>query len=141
MAIFFFEENVKSGLKNRRKLKSFIEQKINDSLVVKQIAINIIFCTDEELLEKNIEYLQHHTFTDIITFDLSNREDELQSELYISIDRVRDNANTFNVPYIQELHRVIFHGVLHLLGYGDKKKDEIIEMRRQEQLLITEYGY
>src|SRR5690554_5063379 len=117
MAIHFYDEEVQSKLIGKRKLKTFIQKKINEYLDVKSIEINFIFCTDDYLLEINQEYLNHDTFTDIITFDLSEEEDSLTSEIYISIERVKENAEKYMVFYLEELHRVIFHGILHLCGF------------------------
>lgn len=141
MAIRYFEEEgVRSKLKQKRALSKFISEDIvRKHLDVQQIDINYIFCTDESLLEKNIAFLDHNTLTDIITFDLSATEDDLMAELYISVDRVADNAAAFGVSYEQELHRVIFHGILHLCGFKDKTDKEAKEMRRQEDLCIRSY--
>ena len=83
--------------------------------------INYIFCDDQYLLKKNQEYLQHDTFTDIITFDYTE-ENRLSADIFISIERVKENAITFAVPFETELRRVIIHGVLHLMGYKDKSE-------------------
>jgi rRNA maturation RNase YbeY len=93
--------------------------------------IQYIFCSDEYLLEMNRQFLQHDYFTDIITFDLSS-SDVIDAEIYISIDRVKDNAKSFGVSYNQEIKRVIIHGALHLCGYRDKTKGEITLMREKE---------
>lgn len=93
--------------------------------------IDYVFCSDDYLLEINRSFLKHDYFTDIITFDLS--EDlETVGEVYVSIDRVRENSQTHGATYSEELLRVIFHGALHLIGYGDKKKREITLMREKE---------
>lgn len=141
MAIRYFEEEgVRSKLKQKRALSKFIsEDIILKHLDVQQIDINYIFCNDESLLEKNIAFLDHNTLTDIITFDLSTTEKDLMAELYISVDRVADNATAFGVSYEQELHRVIFHGILHLCGFKDKTDKDAKEMRRQEDLCIQAY--
>lgn len=141
MAIRYFEEEgVRSRLKQKRALSKFIsEDIIRKHLDVQQIDINYIFCNDESLLEKNITFLDHNTLTDIITFDLSATEDDLMAELYISVDRVADNATAFGVSYEQELHRVIFHGILHLCGFKDKTDKDAKKMRRQEDLCIRSY--
>lgn len=134
----FFIEQV-SALKQRAELKKFIQQ------VAKKkgrpiTSLNIIFCSDEYLLTINNQYLQHDYYTDIITFDLSeNKLGPITAELYISIDRVKDNARQHNVPYYKELHRVIFHGLLHLLGYKDKLKKDQIMMRQMEDKLLADY--
>jgi rRNA maturation RNase YbeY len=140
MAIRYFEEEgVKARLSGKRALNTYIRQVIDEHLDVKKVEINYIFCTDEGLLEKNIAFLNHDTLTDIITFDLSERETELNSEIYISVDRVADNAQQFGVSYNTELHRVLFHGILHLCGFKDKKPEEEKEMRRQEDLCLKGY--
>ncbi|RYD97852.1 MAG: rRNA maturation RNase YbeY [Sphingobacteriales bacterium] len=141
MAIRYFEEEgVRSKLKQKRALSKFISDEIIlKHLEVQQIDINYIFCNDESLLEKNIAFLDHNTLTDIITFDLSATADDLMAELYISVDRVADNAAAFGVRYEQELHRVIFHGILHLCGFKDKTDKDAKEMRHQEDLCIRAY--
>jgi probable rRNA maturation factor len=94
--------------------------------------LTYIFCSDEYLLQINKEYLQHNYYTDIITFDLSDTNNQVNGEVYISIDRVKENAKTFQTSFQQELLRVIFHGALHLCGYKDKSKQEEISMRKAE---------
>ena len=96
--------------------------------------LNYIFCSDEYLHKINMEYLQHDTYTDIITFPY--REDKIESDIVISIDRVKENAKKFEVPFEEELHRVIIHGVLHLLGFGDKTSAEQKKMRTKENEYI-----
>lgn len=108
-------------------------------LPVKKIDITYVFCTDDALLKKNIAFLNHDTLTDIITFDLSEDEEKLLAEIYISIERVRENALLFDVSYKQELHRVIFHGMLHLCGFKDKTDKESGEMRLQESACLQQY--
>ncbi len=139
MAIRFYDEGVKSRLTQKRKLTAFIKEVIQEYIDVRTADINYIFCDDAFLLEKNQQFLNHNTLTDIITFDLSESEDELVSEIYISVDRVADNAEKFSVPYANELHRVIFHGVLHLCGFKDKKEKEKEEMRAMENLCLQKY--
>jgi probable rRNA maturation factor len=102
-------------------------------------ALNYIFCSDPYLLEINKSYLQHDYYTDIITFDLSEG-DETVGEIYISIDRVRENSVAHSTTYTEELLRVIFHGALHLIGYKDKKKSEITIMRQKEEEYLRLFG-
>ncbi len=102
-------------------------------------SINFIFCSDEYLLEINKNYLNHNYYTDIITFNLSSRPALLEAEVYISLDRVRDNAQIEETTMKEEIHRVMFHGLLHLCGYGDKKKEDIKIMRKKEQEYINKY--
>lgn len=97
--------------------------------------INIIFCSDEYLLAMNKEYLSHDYYTDIITFDYYT--EAITGDLFISIDRVRENALMNNVSFDNELRRVIAHGVLHLLGYGDKSEEESILMRKKENAALA----
>ena len=102
----------------------------------KQIGeINCIFCDDEYLLEKNKTYLNHNTLTDIITFDYSEK-DEISGDLFISIERVRENAKIYNVTFELELSRVLIHGILHLIGFGDKTDEEIKTMRQKENFYL-----
>lgn len=101
--------------------------------------LNIIFVTDDELLAMNKQFLQHDYYTDIITFDLGTSENLVMGELYISLDRVKDNANQFNQKYHLEFVRVIAHGLLHIIGYQDKKSEQIVEMRACESHAIELY--
>lgn len=94
--------------------------------------ITYIFCSDAFLLKLNHDYLGHDTYTDILTFGLSGATEPVVAEVYISIDRVKDNAGAESVTYREEMLRVIFHGALHLCGYRDKKKSEITIMRKKE---------
>lgn len=136
----FYEQDVKTGLKNKRQLSAFLDSVVERNLDnVKTIRLNYIFCNDDYLLHINKEFLDHDTYTDIITFNLSEKENELCGEIYISVDRVKENAEKFIAPYEQELHRVIFHGLLHLCGFKDKKDADKKEMRLQENLCLKEY--
>jgi rRNA maturation RNase YbeY len=99
--------------------------------------VNLIFCSDEYLLQKNIEFLQHDYYTDIITFDYC-QDDLVMGDLFISKDRVIDNAQTNSVSFENELNRVIVHGVLHLCGYKDKSPDEEKLMRSKEDYYLSQ---
>ena len=101
--------------------------------------LTYVFCSDEDLLEINRTYLKHDYFTDIITFDLSFTKKEIIGEIYISVDRVRENAGRFNSTLRKELHRVIFHGALHLCGYRDKNLQEQKVMRAKEDEYLKLY--
>ena len=94
--------------------------------------INFILCEDEYLLKINQKHLNHNTFTDIITFDYSDGE-VVGGDIFISTERVADNANLFNKTFQEELLRVMAHGVLHLLGYNDKTSEEVLVMRKKEE--------
>lgn len=95
-------------------------------------SITYVFCSDEFLLKINRDFLQHDYYTDIITFGLSEKGMPVEAEIYISLDRVKDNAQTLGRPLSEETLRVIFHGALHLCGYKDKRKSEIALMRSKE---------
>ena len=125
-------------LKRRNRLKSFLASK---AVSAKRPlgSLNIIFCSDEHLLGINRDYLQHDYYTDIITFDLSENK-MVTADIYISVDRVRDNAKTLGLSFKSEIHRVIFHGALHLCGYRDKNTMEIKKMRGKEDLYLKKYG-
>lgn len=98
--------------------------------------INYIFCDDEYLLKKNQDFLNHDTLTDIITFDYSE-ENKLSADIFISIERVKENALIFAVPFEKELKRVIIHGILHLIGYKDKSEEETKTMRSKENFYLA----
>lgn len=95
--------------------------------------LSYVFCNDEELLEINQEHLQHDTYTDIITFDLGDKQNSIDGEIYISVDRTTENAAAFHVKPEEELARVVFHGLLHLLGHKDKSPEEQAQMRDAEE--------
>ena len=135
--VFFFFEHKKFSLEKRTVLKDFIESLFKREKK-KLSSINYVFCSDKKLLEINRQFLNHDFYTDIITFDLSE-SDYTQAEIYISIDRVRDNAKTLGSSFKSEIHRVIFHGALHLCGYGDKNNIEKKEMRKKEDFFVNQY--
>ena len=124
-------------LANRKVLKLFIEQ-----LFIKEKtgleSLSYIFCSDEYLLQVNKDFLKHDFYTDVITFDLSSTK-ETVGEVYISIDRVKENAQTMGISFKNELHRVIFHGALHLCGYKDKTKADEASMRSKEDKYLNSY--
>lgn len=103
-------------------------------------SINIIFCSDQYLLSINKSYLGHDYFTDIITFDLTEKKNSaIQAEIYISLDRVKENAKLHQASVHTELHRVLFHGFLHLLGFKDKSKSQKDSMRKAEDKMLKQY--
>jgi probable rRNA maturation factor len=129
--INFFNENLDFQPNHKPKIKHWIEQTIQNHRQ-KLIEINYIFCDDIYLHQLNVEYLHHDTLTDIITFDNAETTGEIEGDIFISVDRVRENAEKFSVAFEYELHRVMIHGVLHLLGYYDKSELEQIQMRQLE---------
>jgi probable rRNA maturation factor len=131
MPIHFFEEDITFSVTKPRKVKQWIK-KIVEQQNKKISNLNYIFCSDEFLYKMNVEYLQHDTYTDIITFDYS-QENSIEGEMYISIERIEENAKNLSIPFEQELLRVIIHGVWHLLGYKDKTNEEEKIMRTKEQ--------
>jgi probable rRNA maturation factor len=137
----FYEQDIKARLKDKRKLSAFLDELVKTNREeVKKVQLTYIFCSDEHLLGINREFLNHDTYTDIITFDLSDSEKELVGEIYVSVDRVAENAEKFKISYNQELHRVIFHGALHLSGFKDKSAKDKAEMRKQEENCLRNYG-
>ena len=134
----FFFNNTRITINQRTRLKSAIrvlfktEKKHLSSL-------NIIFCSDEFLLKINKDFLAHNYFTDIVTFYYSGKNQPIEAELYISVDRVRANASSLKSSIKSEVHRVIFHGCLHLCGYGDKSSQQIKRMREREDFYLRLY--
>ncbi|MGN6568438.1 MAG: rRNA maturation RNase YbeY [Flavipsychrobacter sp.] len=136
----FYEQEVAAKLKDKRKLSAFLDKLISKHLKkMKNIQLQYVFCDDSYLLAMNQQFLNHDTLTDIITFDMSEQPDEVTGEIYISVDRIKENAEKFGVAYTNELHRVIFHGALHLCGFKDKKAADKEEMRKQEDKCLKEY--
>ena len=133
---FFFEERG-FRLEDRSLLKGFIEGLFRKERT-RLSSLNYIFCSDRRLLDINRQYLQHDYYTDIITFDLSEGQG-VAGEIYISVDRVKDNARKLGVSFKSELHRVIFHGALHLCGYRDKSESEKKKMRAAEERYLSGY--
>ena len=125
-------------LRERTRLKAFLP-----TLFKKEkkhlTELQYIFCSDDYLLDINKKYLDHDYYTDIITFDLSEPGQLTRGEIYISVDRVRDNARSFGTSLKKELHRVIFHGALHLCGYRDKNQQEEKLMRKMEDQYLSLY--
>jgi probable rRNA maturation factor len=129
--INFFSEKINFTLKNKRKRKAWIiEVAHKEGYLVKEI--NYVFCSDKYLLEINRAFLQHDYFTDIITFNNSEKKRELEGDIYISISRVKENAGELQIPFEEELNRVMVHGILHLMGYKDKTKQQRETMRTKE---------
>lgn len=135
--ILFFFPYKQVTLRQRSQLKSFISWVFKNKNK-KFNTLHFIFCSDQELLIINQQFLQHDYFTDIITFNLSETE-EIEGEIYISVERVKENALKLQRSIKEELHRVIFHGILHLCGYKDKTKAQEQEMRKQEDFLLQKY--
>lgn len=134
----FFFDGVSVNIKKRSKLKKFIEYIFRQE-GVELASINYIYCSDKRLLKINQQYLKHDELTDIITFDLSEPDGVIVAEVYVSTDRVRENASSQNQTITRELCRVVFHGALHLCGYSDKTAFEKEEMRNAEDRYLDLY--
>ena len=138
-AINFFKADVAFAPRQKNTLRLWMQKvaKLHQCHIEQ---IDFIFCSDDYLLHINQQFLAHDTFTDIITFDYSLPSKAvsrvISGEIYISIERVKENANTFKTSYVNELHRVMIHGVLHLCGFKDKKAQEQKEMRKQEDVAL-----
>ena len=133
---YFLDRN--PTLKERTRLKIFIEKLF--LFEKKKIGnLSYIFCSDEYLLGINKNFLKHDFYTDVITFDLSPSKNEIEGEVYVSVDRIKDNAKQLDVSFKEELHRVIFHGALHLCGYKDKRKANEQQMRSAENKYLELY--
>lgn len=159
--IAFQQADIKFSLRNTIAHRKFITAQVTKHLNKTRkntsrfkLNLSFVFCSDEYLLNINRQFLNHDYYTDIITFPLENNEQVIESEIYISIDRVLDNSKRYAKPagkkpkeevtiksdaFINELDRVIFHGVLHLLGYKDKTSTQKAEMRRMEKLWLKAF--
>ncbi len=134
--ICFFNKDVEFKLENKETTKSWI-----NAIAVREgkeiIMLNYIFCSDSYLYDINVQYLGHQTYTDIITFPYEETE-KIEGDIFISIDRVKENATKFSNSFSKELDRVMVHGILHLCGYGDKLPGEKKKMRKLEEKYIRE---
>ena len=135
-AISFFSEDIPFSLPKPRKTSTWLKGVISTE-GGRLKSLTFIFCSDSYLHSLNEQYLNHTTLTDIITFDNSDGGSEIEGDVYISIERVRENARKFNVSFENELHRVLVHGVLHLLGYSDKTKAEKAAMRQKDDIHLS----
>ena len=134
MEIYFHAEDVKLPDLPEEKIVNWLNQVA--SLEGQELdEINVVFCSDEHLLQMNRDFLNHDYYTDIITFDYT--EEHVAGDIFISLDRVVENAQDFSEGYDRELRRVIVHGVLHLLGYKDKTDDDARQMRAKEEAALS----
>ncbi len=140
-AINFFNESVQYNLTQKRKIKKWLQDAIEKEGYKLQ-ELNFILCSDEYLLTINQQYLNHDTYTDIITFDNSEVEKQLVSDIFISIERVKENAKLFQTTTFNELCRIMIHGTLHLLGYKDKsKKEKSLMTEKEDHYLATRKNF
>lgn len=136
MAIAFYSEEVELPAINQEAVSSWVRE-VTKTYGKKTGDISYIFCSDEKILEVNRQYLQHDYYTDIITFDYTEGN-KISGDLFISLDTVKTNSDTFHTPYNEELHRIIIHGILHLCGINDKApgEREIMEANENKALSI-----
>lgn len=138
MKVHFHYIDRKIPIKNKKEIRAFIEYMMKRE-GFDCTRLDYIFCSDDYLLTINREFLKHDSFTDIVTFDFSEHKGMIIGEIYISVDRVMENALIFNATRPDEFLRVIFHGALHLCGYGDKKRADIVVMREKEDYYIKRF--
>jgi rRNA maturation RNase YbeY len=135
-SISFFSEDISFELPHQKVVKEWITEIIcREGKTLGHL--NYIFCSDAYLLRINQQYLEHDFFTDIITFDSSDTSDGIEGDIFISIDRVQENATNYGHSFLIELNRVIAHGVLHLIGYDDTTSDLKIQMRQKEDSYLS----
>ena len=140
LPIHFFSEDISYTLKHKGLLRTWIKNTIIEE-GFKLRELNFIFCSDNYLLSMNQEYLKHDTLTDIITFDNSELKKEIIGDIFISLERIQENAQSFKVKTEDELHRVMIHGTLHLLGYADKGKEAKALMTDKEDLYLSKRAF
>ncbi|MCB9188483.1 MAG: rRNA maturation RNase YbeY [Flavobacteriales bacterium] len=133
--IYYHQQDISFNLRNRLAIRQWINNTIKTE-GKKPSDITYIFCSDQYILDLNRSSLNHDYYTDIITFDYCEAK-EISGDLFISIDTVQDNAKSLGVNFIDELHRVMIHGVLHLCGYKDKSKKEAQTMREKEDYYLN----
>ena len=140
LPIYFYQQESNYILKQKNILRNWINRTILTEGHQLQI-LNFIFCSDEYLLKINEQYLHHDTYTDIITFDNSETPNNIAGDIFISIDRIRENAKFFKTTFSNELHRVVIHGTLHLLGYADKtaKAKKLMTEKEDKYLNLREF--
>jgi len=134
--IFFFAEEINFLLRHKNKLRNWIKACILSEESSTGF-INYIFCSDEYLRKININYLNFDNYTDVIAFDNSENTNEISGDIYISLERVKENSRKFLVNYNRELYRVMIHGILHLIGYKDKTKKDADLMRKKEDYYLS----
>jgi probable rRNA maturation factor len=134
--IHFFEEDISFIPEHALQLTEWLN-KIVTAEKETLIEVNYIFCSDDYLYKMNVDYLDHETYTDIITFDNSEVEGQIEGDIFISIDRVKENSLSLASNFLEELHRVMAHGLLHLLAYNDKTEEEKDLMRKKEEACLS----
>ena len=138
--IKFNNNGISPGIKDKKELKTFLISIFSSENVGFQ-SVSYIFCRDGFLLSLNKKFLNHNTYTDIITFSLSPMERPVSAEIYISVERIQENATSLAVNYQEELLRVMIHGILHLCGFSDHTNAEKKVMREKENFYLSKYGF
>ena len=133
----FFSENKNFKISNKKEIRALLK-KICKKENKKISFINCVFCSDNRLLEINKKYLNHVSLTDVVTFDFTLNKKNLEGDIYISVDRVKENATKYKEPFKTELLRIIIHGLLHLIGFSDKTKEDknIMTLKENEYLSL-----
>lgn len=134
--IVFFNEDIDFKFGQKNQLKAWLK-KVAESEGFKMRNLNYIFCSDEYLHKINLEYLEHDTYTDIITFDNSEEEEDIEGDIFVSIERVKDNSQELKTEFLDEFKRVLVHGLLHLCGYDDHSDEDEAQMRELESKYIS----
>lgn len=134
--IIFFNEDIDFKFQGKNNFKAWLK-KVADKEGFKIKDLNYIFCSDEYLHKINVDYLDHDTLTDIITFDNSEDESTIEGDIFVSIERVKENSQTLNTVFEEEIKRVVIHGLLHLCGHDDHSIEEKVQMRRLESKYIS----
>lgn len=134
--IIFFNEDIDFKFQGKNNFKAWLK-KVADKEGFKIKDLNYIFCSDEYLHKINVDYLDHDTLTDIITFDNSEDESTIEGDIFVSIERVKENSQTLNTVFEEEIKRVVIHGLLHLCGHDDHSIEEKVEMRSLESKYIS----
>ena len=136
MAVYFFNEDVNFTLDNETATINWLQNVLYDESFIDE-NINYIFCSDKYLHQLNREYLDHDSLTDIITFDNSEKEGNIEADIFISVERVKENAQKLEKAFEEELHRVMIHGLLHIMGYSDKTDEDKQVMRKKEDACLS----
>lgn len=134
--ILYFSEGTNFVFKNKRKIRQWIRSCLHEEKRTLGF-VNFVYCNDSYLLQLNIKYLGHQTLTDILTFDNSEQVGIISGDIFISIERVKENSVKYNTSFLNELHRVMIHGILHLCGYHDSLKSEKAAMRSKEDYCLS----
>ncbi len=134
--ITFSNHDIKFSLKDKQLVKFFLMRIFAEENIVFK-SVSYVFCNDEFLLKLNQQYLNHDTLTDILTFTLSGSSLPIISEIYISIERVAENASNLKIDFLSEIYRVMIHGILHLCGYSDSTKSEKMRIRKKEDYYLS----